>query len=179
MVGVLVFGILPGLILAVTLSLLGLLLHAKDPHTAILGKIPDENVYASLERFPEGETTPGLTIFRFDEQLFFANAANFRMEARHAVAQSPHTLALLVDAEAINDIDVTALDMLGDLQEELAAAGVDMNIARMRSHVKEYLTRAGIDDQFDFYSSVQAGVDAFVMQQDREDKANEAASIDD
>ncbi len=166
MVGVLAFGILEGLILAVSLSLVGLLFHAKDPQTAILGKIPDENVYANIARFPEAETVPGLTIFRFDEQLFFANAANFRDEIRAIVAAAPETRAILVDAEAINDIDVTALDMLRDLQEELADQNIDINIARIRSQVKEYFSRADIEDRFDFYASIAAGVQAFQVEQD-------------
>jgi high affinity sulfate transporter 1 len=168
-VGVLAFGILLGLILAVTLSLLGLLIHAKRPTTAFLGKVPGENVYGDIEEFPDAVTVPGLLIFRFEEQLFFANAPDFRQEIRLAIAADPTIQMVLVDAEAINDLDVTAVDMLSELYDELSKAGVDLRFARMRANVEVYMQRAGLEETIGaghFYPSVESGVQAFLTEQE-------------
>jgi MFS superfamily sulfate permease-like transporter len=151
--------------LAVILSLVGLIVHAKNPTTAILGKAPDENGFRSLENYPEAETYPSLIIFRFDEQIFFANAPNFRDAVRAAVAADPSTRWVLVDAESINNIDITGLDMLAELNDELAQTNVELHFARVKTHILELMRRAGLEQTIGparFYPSVQAGVDAFL-----------------
>jgi high affinity sulfate transporter 1 len=168
MIGVLLLGILSGLLLAVTISLLGLLIRAKQARMAILGKLPGESVFRSLENHPEAETYPGLLIFRFDEQLFFANAPNFRDAVLAAVAADSSTRCVLVDAESINEIDVTGLDMLTELRDELAQTSVELRFARMKAHVREYVRRANLEDTIgaeNFYPSVQAGVEAYMAEQ--------------
>lgn len=169
MVGVLAFGILAGLVLAVGLSLLGLLFRAKSPNMALLGWVAEEDVYESLEHHPDAETVPGLLIFRFDGQLFFANAPEFRYAVRKLLVEHPDTRCALVDAELINDIDVTAIDMLAELKDELARSQVDLRFARMRTQVLGYLRRAGLEETIGsdhFYASVRAGVQAFLADQE-------------
>jgi SulP family sulfate permease len=171
LLGVLFLGILPGLIMAVTVSLLGLLLRAKSPRTAILGKLPDENTYRSMVHHPDAETYPGLLIFRFDEDIFFANAPNFRDAVRADVAADPATHWVLVDSESIDDIDITAIDMLAELQEELAESNIDLRFARMKEDVREYLRRGRLEEKIGmehFYPSIQDGVDAYLAETDNE-----------
>jgi high affinity sulfate transporter 1 len=168
MIGVLMLGILQGLLLAVMLSLLGLLIVAKRPHTAILGKPAGETTYHSLETFPDAQTYPGLIIFRFDDQLFFANSPEFRQAVRDAVASDPSTRCVLIDAEAVNDIDITGMDMLRELRDELARSNIDLRFARVKANVMEYVKRAHLDETFSedrFYLSVQNGVDAYLAEQ--------------
>jgi high affinity sulfate transporter 1 len=168
MVGVLLLGILSGLLLAVTISLLGLLIRAKQANMAILGKLPGESVFQSVENHPEAETYPGLIIFRFDEQLFFANAPNFRDAVLAAVAADPSARWVLVDAGSINEIDVTGLDMLTELRDELAQDNIELRFARMKAHVREYVRRANLEESIGaehFYLSVQAGVEAYMAEQ--------------
>jgi high affinity sulfate transporter 1 len=168
MVGVLMLGILQGLILAIFLSLLGLLAAAKNPATAVLGKAPDENVYHNLEHYPDGVTYPGLIIFRFDDQLFFANAPNFQQHIRELVAADPAAHWVLIDAESMNDIDITGTDMLGELHDELARANIQLHFARMKEHVFEIIQRAGVEEAIGsdhFHLSVQIGVDTYLAAQ--------------
>ena len=168
MVGVLMLGILQGLILAIFLSLLGLLAAAKNPATAVLGKSPDENAYHGLEHYPDGITYPGLIIFRFDDQLFFANASNFQQHIRELVAADPAAHWVLIDAESMNDIDITGTDMLGELHDELARANIQLHFARMKAHVYEIIQRAGVEEAIGsdhFHLSVQIGVDAYLAAQ--------------
>jgi MFS superfamily sulfate permease-like transporter len=100
--------------------------------------------------------------------LFFANEPNFRSDVRAAVGADPLIRQVLVDAEAISDIDVTAIGMLAELEDELARSGIDLRIARMEAHVREFLHRASLEETIGsdhFYPSVQAGVDAYLAEQ--------------
>ena len=166
MIGVLLLGILQGLLLAVFLSLIGLLVAAKTPHVAILGRSTEDNAFHSLEYQPEGEIIPGLIIFRFDDQIFFANAPNFREHIRDLVADNPDTRWILVDAESVNRIDITGTDMLHDLKNELARANIELHFARVKTYVYDIMSRAGLDEEFTFYHSVHSGVDAYLAQQE-------------
>jgi high affinity sulfate transporter 1 len=164
LVGVVLLGILGGLVLAVLISLMALLVDVKNPHTAILGKLPDSKAYRDLAQFPDAETYPGLLIFRFDARLFFANAPNFREAVRSAVAADPSIRQVLVDGEAINDIDITAIDMLGELRDELATLGVELHFAQVKENVRKYMRRDGLEGEVGvdhFYDSVQDAVDAY------------------
>jgi len=147
---------------------LGLLAAAKNPHSTVLGKAPDDKAYHSLEYYPEGITYPGLIIYRFDDQLFFANAPNFQEHIRDLVAADPSVRWVLVDAEAINDIDITGTDMLAELKDELAKANIELHFARMKAHVREIIQRAGLEEALGvdhFHPSIQTGVDTYLAAQ--------------
>lgn len=173
LVGVLLIGVLGGLVIAVLLSLLTLLVSAKSPRTAVLGKISEQaNVYRSLEYHPDAITYPGLLIFRFDERLFFANAPNFSEEIRTAVATDPSLRVVLVDAEPINSIDITVLEMLEGLVDELAKANVSLRFAFTKQPVYDLMQRAGLEEKIGadhFYPFLQAGVDAYLAESSAKD----------
>jgi SulP family sulfate permease len=162
MMGVLVVDVLPGLIIAVTVSLLALVHRASRPLTAVLGRVSDQDTFRDIERHPEGETYPGLVIFRFEAELFFANAGYFRDRIRELMAVTdPPAQAVLVDAEAIQYIDTTAVAVLQELQEELADSGVELLMARVHGGVRDMLRRSGLEESLGasrIYPSVRAGV---------------------
>lgn len=168
LVGVLLIGILGGLVIAVLTSLLALLVNAKSPRIALLGKLSaQENVYRSLDYHPDAITYPGLLIFRFDERLFFANAPTFSAKLRAIVAADPSLRVVLVDAEPINSIDVTALEMLAGLVDELAKANVSLRFAFTKRPVYDLMQRAGLEKKIGadhFYMHLQAGVDAYLAE---------------
>jgi MFS superfamily sulfate permease-like transporter len=132
-----------------------------------LGKVADENgaAYRSLTYFPDAQTVPGLLILRFDGTLFFANAPEFSVETIEGVdTAEPHPRVVLMDAEEITDIDATALIGTSDLNDTLAAQGVDLWFANVRSDVREIMKRSGFEDVIGanrFYLSIEAGVSAF------------------
>jgi MFS superfamily sulfate permease-like transporter len=173
LLGVLSLGILPGLLLAVTLSLLVLLWRASRPSWNLLGRVSDEtkDVFVSLDTFPDAETIPGLLIFRFNQQLFFANATAFRNDVRQALREAGQAIqVILVDAEVIADVDVTALAMLDELQKELSGKDIELWFARVGSAVMDSMHSYSLVDDVGpehFYLSVRAGVDAFLFQQKR------------
>jgi high affinity sulfate transporter 1 len=165
--GVLIFGILAGLLLAVGIALLALLAAAKNRTTSVLGKVADENgaAYRSLTYFPDAQTVPGLLILRFDGTLFFANAPEFSVETIEGVdTAEPHPRVVLMDAEEITDIDATAIIGMSGLNATLATKGVDLWFANVRSDVREVMQRSGFEDLIGadrFYLSIEAGVAAF------------------
>ncbi len=165
-VGVLVFGILSGLLLAVGIGLLALLIAAKNRTTSVLGKVPYDASFRSLEYFPDAETYPGLLILRFDGTMFFANAPEFSEEVSAGIAQAdPSPRVVLIDAEEITDIDATAIISMTELNDKLAASGIDMRFARVRTDMFEIMRKAGFVDLIgsdDFYVSIDAGVNAFL-----------------
>ena len=169
-VGVLAIGILEGLLLAVFLGLLGLLYANKSRTTAILGRVPGEKVYRSLENYPDGKTIPGLLIARFDGSLFFANAPDFADELRYGLeVTEPSPTVILVDFESVTDVDATALIAIEDLIEELERSEVNLRLARVRTHVLDLMRTTGLDELIGhehIYDSVHDGADAFLAEKD-------------
>ena len=101
--------------------------------------------YHDLQRHPEGRRVPGLVLFRWDEQLFFANAEIFRQRALQALAAAPTpTHWLIVAADAISDIDITAADSLAELHRELAQRGVELHFAGLKGAVRDRLASYGL-----------------------------------
>ena len=148
-VGVLVAGVLGGIVIAVVAALVALVYRSYAPHVAILGRLRggeegDEDFgFRDISRHPEGETYPGLVIFRFDQEIFFANAAFFRDQIRALVSSAePPVRQVIVDASAITYVDTTGLDMLGGLQQELESRGVDLVFARLKGPVHDAFKRA-------------------------------------
>jgi high affinity sulfate transporter 1 len=167
LLGVLVLGILPGLVVAVFVSLLLLLQRVKAPSTAILGRVPGKDVFRNMENYAGAETYPGLLILRFDGLLFFANAPNFREKVRSLAAGGSAIRMVLVDFESVSDIDTTALDMLEKLHGELANLSIDLHFSRMNKRVRQLFQKSGLekivgDDHF--HISVREGVDDYLAQ---------------
>ena len=131
--GVLVLGVLPGVMLAVALSLAWLLLVASRPQDAVLGRVPGLPGFHSVADYPEATTVPGLLMFRFEANLVFFNI-DYLSERLHAAVQASETPVewVIVDASPINWIDATAVQRLDELHRELAAQGITLGIARVK-----------------------------------------------
>ena len=92
---------------------------------------------------------PGLVLFRWDAPLFFANAELFHERVLDAVASSPTPVRwLVVAAEPVTSVDVTAADMLGELDDTLQGAGIELCFAEMKDPVKDKLRRFGLFTRF-------------------------------
>jgi SulP family sulfate permease len=169
--GVLVFGILSGLVIAVVVSLLALVLRAYRPSSAVLGRAPgpdsDETLrYRGVEDHPEYETFPGLVILRVDGELFFGNARWFRDTVRSLVrGKTPPVREVLIHAGAIPHLDTTAAAMLKELIAELHADGVELDFARATTSLYDDLERNGIVELVGserFHETIRTGVDDFL-----------------
>jgi len=163
--GVLVIGLLEGIALAVGLSLFLVLVRAVRPHDAVLGQVQGVDGFHDVDDYADAETIPGLIVYRFDAPLFFANAERFQSRVLDLVrtASTPVEWVLL-DAEAITDLDSTAAEAVERLQIELSQLGVMLAIARAKRALRDRLTAAGLTEVLTeryFFPSVRSGVAAF------------------
>jgi MFS superfamily sulfate permease-like transporter len=146
--GVLVLGVLPGVVLAVGLSLLWLLAQAARPRDAVLGRVPNLQGYHSTEGRPDARTIPGLLLFRYSGNLLFFNVEHFcdRLQAR--IAQAPEPVRwVVVDASPVSLFDATAVQRLLQLREDLAAAGIRLVFARVKRIAGRNFGEAWLDRQ--------------------------------
>jgi high affinity sulfate transporter 1 len=143
--GVALLGAIPGIGLAIVVAVLEFLWDGWRPHFAILGRVEGLKGYHDIARYPRASRIPGLVLFRWDAPLFFANAELFRDHVLDAVAASPTPVRwIVVAAEPVTSVDVTAADMLAELDETLHAAGIQLCFAEMKDPVKDKLKRFGL-----------------------------------
>ena len=144
-VGVAVFGAIPGIGIAIVIAVIEFLWDGWRPHSAILGRPEGVSGYHDLKRYPDARQIPGLVLFRWDAPLFFANAEFFRERVLDAIARAPTPVRwLVVAAEPVTSVDVTAADALAELDRSLAAAGIDLRFAELKDPVKDKLKRFGL-----------------------------------
>lgn len=165
-VGVAVFGAIPGIGLAVVISVIEFLWDGWRPHFAILGRVDGVRGYHDLERYPQARQVPGLVLFRWDAPLFFANAELFQMRILQAIEASPTPVRrVVVAAEPVTSIDITSADMLGDLSGTLRERGIELHFAEMKDPVKDKLIRFELLELLGeriFQPTVGAAVDAYL-----------------
>jgi high affinity sulfate transporter 1 len=142
--GVTLIGVIPGVFIAVGVSLLEFIRRAWRPHDAVLGRADGVKGYHDLTYYPDARQVPGLILFRFDAPLFFANADVFRdrMRARIAEADGP-VRWVIVAAEPITDVDTTAAAALDELVAELDRDGITLAFAELKDPIKDKLKRYG------------------------------------
>ena len=165
--GVAVFGAIPGIAIAIVIAVIEFLWDGWRPHSAVLGRIDQVPGYHDVTRHPEAALIPGLVLFRWDAPLFFANAELFHDRVLDAVASSPTPVRwIVVTAEPVTSVDVTAADALSELDEELHNAGIELCFAEMKGPVKDKLKRFGLFDRFGektFFATIEEAVDAYQM----------------
>lgn len=146
--GVLIFGLLPGIGIAVGLSLLDLIRRIAHPHDGILGYVPGLAGMHDIDDYPSATRVPGLVVYRYDSPLFFANADDFRTRALAAVREAePAAEWFVLNAEANVEVDLTAVDTLIELRQTLADAGVEFALARVKMDLRQQLAAAGFIDE--------------------------------
>jgi MFS superfamily sulfate permease-like transporter len=145
------------------LSILLFFRRAWWPRGSVLGYVERLGGWYTVERHPdEAAPVPGVVVFRWEAPLFFANAAVFRGAVRDLIAESsPPPTFLVVQCEAITDIDVTAADMLERLETELHDAGITLVFVALRNRLVELLRRYGMDATLDrcrFHRTVELAI---------------------
>ena len=165
--GVAVFGAIPGIGLAVVMAIIEFLWDAWRPHSAVLGQPKSVEGYHDIKRYPEARQIPGLVLFRWDAPLFFANAELFRERVLDAVATSTNPVRwVVVAAEPVTSIDITAADALAELDETLQSAGTELCFAELKDPVKDKLMRFGlfalIGERY-FFPTIEAAVRNYVQ----------------
>jgi MFS superfamily sulfate permease-like transporter len=132
----------------------------------VLGRVDGLKGYHDISRHPEARRIPGLVLFRWDAPLFFANAAVFQQHVLDAVATAPTpTKWVVVTAEPVTDVDITAADMLVELDRRLHQTGTDLYFAEMKGPVKDRLKRYGLFTtigQDNFFPTIGQAVDRYL-----------------
>lgn len=155
-VATLALGIELGIAVAVVASLLVVFLRMSKPHSAVLGRLPGTTTYRNVERFPEAETVPGVTVLRIDASLAFVNAEFTKKLLLQHVEAGASTIVL--DCSGVNDIDATGAEMLGDLVDELERRGTAVFLADVKGPVRDVLRRSHLWDHLALLGRVHPGV---------------------
>jgi len=165
--GVAVFGAIPGIGLAVAVAVMAFLWNGWRPYSAVLGQPNSVEGYHDVTRYPDARQIPGLVLFRWDAPLFFANAELFRERVLNAVAKSSTPVRrVVVAAEPVTGIDITAADALAELDEALSSAGIELCFAELKDPVKDKLKRFGLFSMIgekSFFPTIEAAVRSYVQ----------------
>ena len=167
-VGVAVFGVIPGIGIAIVIAVVEFLWDGWRPHFAVLGRVDGIRGYHDVTRYPDARRIPGLVLFRWDAPLFFANAELFHQRILGAIAESPTPVRrIIITAEPVTSIDVTSADMLAELEHTLTRSGIELRFAEMKDPVKDKLRRFELFDRFggaNFYPTIGSAVDAYLKE---------------
>jgi MFS superfamily sulfate permease-like transporter len=164
--GVAVFGAIPGIACAVVIAVIEFLWDGWRPHSAVLGRVDRVKGYHDIARYPEARMIPGLVLFRWDAPLFFANADQFRERILDAIASSPTAVKwVVVAAEPVTSVDVTAADVVSELDDTLHGTGIELCFAEMKDPVKDKMKRFGLFTRFgerNFFATIGEAVNAYL-----------------
>jgi high affinity sulfate transporter 1 len=164
--GVAVFGAIPGIGLAIVIAVIEFLWDGWRPYSAVLGRADGVEGYHDVTRYPGAHQIPGLVLFRWDAPLFFANAELFKERVLDAVVKAPSPVRwLVVTAEPVTSVDVTAADALAELGGTLHDAGIELCFAELKDPVKDKLRRFGLFAQIgdsSFFPTIGAAVGGYL-----------------
>ncbi len=158
--GVALLGVLPGIGIAIALSVGAFVENQWRPYAVELAIVGNRDGYHDVERNPDARRVPGVVIFRFDSPIFFANAERFANFVLRAVeARRDHVHAVVIAAEPITDIDTTGAAAITSLLEQLDERGIVLAFAEMKGPVRDRLRRYELYDRIGggfFYSNEDA-----------------------
>jgi sulfate permease, SulP family len=164
-IGVLVFGILYGILVAVGLSVAELLYRVARAHDAVQAPVPGLAGMHDIDDHPDAEPIPGLVVYRYDAPLFFANAQDFKNRALAAVDAAPDPVQWFVfNVEGNVEVDITALDALEELRNELTKRGIVFALARVKQDLLTELKKFGLANRIGadrLFPTLPTAADAF------------------
>ena len=144
-VGVLLFGILKGILLAAIFSILLLLKQASRPRITVLGRFPGSNRFGEVSRYPEAEPVPGVLALRVEAAFLYFNSQNILEEiVRLTGEQQPPVSRVVIDLSTSPNVDLAGAHMLAELHERLTDSGVTLSLAEMHSTVRDLLEADGL-----------------------------------
>jgi MFS superfamily sulfate permease-like transporter len=165
LLGVALLGVLPGILIAVALSILNVFRRVWWPHQAELGRVEGIDGLHDTESYPDAELLPGLVVYRFDAPLIFANSRIFGDEIRAIAENRPGLKWIVIAAEPVTDVDTTASDMLQALDIWLNERGISLIFAELKDPVREKIERYELTRTIDpdhFFPTIDAAVERYV-----------------
>jgi high affinity sulfate transporter 1 len=164
-------GVLPGIGIAVGLSILNVFRRAWWPYDTTLGRVDGLEGYHDVQFYPQARVLPGMVIYRFSAPLIFANAKTFRDEVRRLAKADPKPRWIVIAAEPMTDVDTTASDVLEDLDEVLNKEGIALVFAELKDPVRRKIERYGLTRTIEprhFFPTVEAAVAAYQLETEAE-----------
>jgi high affinity sulfate transporter 1 len=162
--GVVLLGVLPGIAIAVALSIGNVFRRAWWPYQTVLGRVDGIAGYHDIRSYPHAEQLPGCVVFRFDAPLFFANCRVFRAQVRDLATADPPPRWIIISAEPMTDVDTTAAEVLEDLDEDLNERGINLIFAEMKDPVRHKIERYELTRTIDpkhFYPTLDNALAAY------------------
>jgi len=161
---VILLGVIPGIVVAISLSILMFFRRNWWPHGEVLGRAPSGRWHSvrDLEDQEAAQQVPGVVVFRWEAPLFFANVGIFRRQVR-SLAADADVRWIVLQCEAVTDIDVTAAEMLEQLSAQLEQRGVHLVLVELRTRLRGLVRRYGLFRMLDreyLYSSIDAALAA-------------------
>ena len=163
--GVAVLGAIPGITVAIVIAVLEFLWDGWRPHSAVLGQVDSMRGFHDVSRYPAARLLPGLVMLRWDAPLFFANAELFHDRVLEVVRNAPAPVHwVVIAAEPVTSVDVTAADMLAELDDELKGDGIRLCFAEIKDPVKDKFRRFGLYARFEqnFFATIDEAVGAYL-----------------
>jgi high affinity sulfate transporter 1 len=164
LLGVALLGVLPGIVVAIGLSVANVFRRIWRPYRAMLGSTDYPPGLHDVVRYPHAKVMPACPVYRFDAPLIFANARTFRDDMRRLAAAEPTPEWIIVAAEPITDIDTTAWAMLEELVADLEGKGVRLVFAELKDPVRSKLEGYGMEGVLDpgsFFATLQSAVTTY------------------
>jgi SulP family sulfate permease len=166
--GVVAFGVLPGILVGIVLSLLKVLSQIVRPQDALLGRIPGTQALHDLGDDEAAQTIPGLVVYRFYGPLVFANVRFFIERLEHFIDREAHPVhQVIIDARAIPEIDVTAAEQVRTFVKRLRERGIVVAIAKAHLPLREAALRLGMQDALseqNYFPKLSEAVRAYEQQ---------------
>lgn len=160
--GVVVLGVLQGIVIAIALATALYFRRGWQPHGAVLGRVDSLAGWHNVARYPDARELPGIVVYRWEAPLFFANSSSFRNQIR-GIVTTRQVSWVVVQCEAVTDLDVSAAQMLEQLDQELNSQNVHMAFVEMRTRLQELVQRYGLFETLDrdrFYPTLESGLAA-------------------
>jgi SulP family sulfate permease len=165
LIGVLVLGILPGLLITVAISLLLLLNHIGRPDVDEVAPQPDSGAVVTIANHPESSNPPGLLVLRPDTAMLYANASWIRDAVIDQVERAPYPVQVVVlDLDASDEFDITVVETLASLKRDLSQQQVELWLSNLHADARAMLERArktGIGEPEKVFDTVAQAVAAF------------------
>ena len=159
--GVVFLGVLPGILVAIALSILIFFRRTWSPHGEVLGRVAGRGWHSVATR-DRAEEVPGIVVFRWEAPLIFANSGLFRRQVRSLVREKQARWVVL-ECEAVTDVDVTAAAMLDQLDKQLNERGVHLAFVELRTRLHDLILGYGLFETLDrdhFYPSIEEAIAA-------------------
>lgn len=157
-------GPLWGLAVGVAASILWFVVRTTRPHAAVLGRLPQSNIYRNIRHYPQARTFAGVLIARIDAQFYFGNISFLKTWLRQREAEMATPLrAVIIEAASINQLDASADRALAEIAADYAARGIALCFANVKMPVYEVMQRSGLVDAIGrehFYLDLPTAVEA-------------------